>query len=402
MLFNLLFGALLCVITFLFFKELNWRNNEVYSNIFMEFLLITAGIFIMIKGDSLTYYLTIILTIVMFNFYVSIALAISSGRKLLPEAAISIAFLTMIYYFTRSLITSASIFGLIFPIILIMGFWRLRHNLMKYLEFIILIFVSSLIVFYIIENSLIQQLGVILFICSSILALVSFLILFFKRELLPKHPDDNPTREVNRKIVHLIFATSIGLPFFGIIIPIELLKNMLTGILYLFTNKNYIIGGLRIIVILVGGSLLLIVMFFEKLRLSKNFILYPENLLREVEKHNFAAYVYFLVSMFVIAVLYNEYIFVVSIIVALIADAMSAIVGLKFGRRKITNDRTVEGTLAGFLAAFILLELFTRDFLASIMIALMIAVLDVLHQYLKVDDNLLFPNVIALLLFLLW
>ncbi len=353
-------------------------------------------------SDNTIYYLTIILTIVMFNFYVSMALAISSGRKLFPEAIISIGFLTIMYYFTRSLILSASLFGLIFPIFLIIGFWRLRHNLIKYLELIILIAISSLIVLYISGNPLIQQVGVVLFICSSTLALASLLILFFKRELLPKHPDDNPTREVNRKIVHLIFATGIGLPFFGIIVPIELLKNMLTGILYLFTNKNYIIGGLRIIVILVGGSLLLIVMFFEKLRLSKDFTLYPANLLREVEKHNFATYVYFLVSMFVIAVLYNEYIFVVSIIVALIADAMSAIVGVKFGRRKITNDRTVEGTLAGFLAALILLELFTRDFLASIMIAFMIAILDVLHQYLKVDDNLLFPNVIALLLFLLW
>jgi len=85
-------------------------------------------------------------------------------------------------------------------------------------------------------------------------------------------------------------------------------------------------------------------------------ILFDE-LLRENERERAAGYFYLLLGLsLLISITHNTSIVVAGILIAAIADGLSAIVGIRFGRVKrviLGKTRSLEGTLTGFLATFL-------------------------------------------------
>jgi dolichol kinase len=105
---------------------------------------------------------------------------------------------------------------------------------------------------------------------------------------------------------------------------------------------------------------------------------------------------YFAIGIILALVLYPSAIAYASICIAAIGDSVAAIVGERFGHRRIVRRKTIVGFAAGLTAAFLLASLFVSPF-----IALLGAVGAMIMELLDVpDDNLTMPIVAGALMVL--
>jgi phytol kinase len=103
---------------------------------------------------------------------------------------------------------------------------------------------------------------------------------------------------------------------------------------------------------------------------------------------------YFAIGIILALVLYPTTIAYASICIVAIGDSAAAIVGERFGHRRIVKRKTVEGFAAGLIAAFFLASLLVSPF-----IALLGAVGAMIMELLDVpDDNLTMPIVAGALM----
>ena len=103
---------------------------------------------------------------------------------------------------------------------------------------------------------------------------------------------------------------------------------------------------------------------------------------------------YFAIGIILALVLYPSAIAYASICIGAVGDSAAAIVGERFGHRRIVRRKTVEGFAAGLTAAFLL-----ASFLVSPFIALLGAVGAMIMELLDVpDDNLTMPIVAGALM----
>ncbi|MFX1510027.1 MAG: hypothetical protein ACFFBR_06950 [Promethearchaeota archaeon] len=89
-----------------------------------------------------------------------------------------------------------------------------------------------------------------------------------------------------------------------------------------------------------------------------------------------------------------------AVLVAAIGDAMAAIIGIRFGRRRIKGNRTLEGAIAGFIfgfLAFLPLWFFIGiPWVYGLIAASVLLLVDFVAS--PIDDNLLNPIAIGLVL----
>jgi dolichol kinase len=103
---------------------------------------------------------------------------------------------------------------------------------------------------------------------------------------------------------------------------------------------------------------------------------------------------YFAIGIILALVLYPSAIAYASICILAVGDSAAAIVGEKFGHRRIVRQKTVEGFAAGLVASFLLASIFVSPF-----IALLGAVGAMIMELLAVpDDNLTMPIVAGALM----
>ena len=103
---------------------------------------------------------------------------------------------------------------------------------------------------------------------------------------------------------------------------------------------------------------------------------------------------YFAIGIILALVLYPSAIAYASICILAVGDSVAAIVGERFGHRRIVRRKTVEGFAAGLTAAFLL-----ASFLVAPFIALLGAVGAMIMELLDVpDDNLTMPIVAGALM----
>jgi len=103
---------------------------------------------------------------------------------------------------------------------------------------------------------------------------------------------------------------------------------------------------------------------------------------------------YFAIGIILALVLYASAIAYASICILAVGDSVAAIVGERFGHRRIVRRKTVEGFAAGLTAAFLL-----ASFLVAPFIALLGAVGAMIMELLDVpDDNLTMPIVAGALM----
>ena len=153
------------------------------------------------------------------------------------------------------------------------------------------------------------------------------------------------------------------------------------------SNENFLL----FIAIAVITSFIFTASVLEFFRTKLGVDVFPEILIRNNEKNDVAAELYIGVGLFFVSVLSNWSIFSAVASSVLLGDAAAAIVGKIFGRTKISNNRTLEGTLAEFLVALLSASYFI-GLLPSLLCAFFIAISDIYISS-KVDDNLLFPIV---------
>lgn len=89
-----------------------------------------------------------------------------------------------------------------------------------------------------------------------------------------------------------------------------------------------------------------------------------------------------------------------AVMVAAIGDGMAAIIGIRFGRRRIKGNRTLEGSIAGFIFGFIaflpLWFLFGVPWIYGLIAAVVLLLVDFTAP--PIDDNLINPIAIGLVL----
>ena len=114
-----------------------------------------------------------------------------------------------------------------------------------------------------------------------------------------------------------------------------------------------------------------------------------------------------LAAALLVNLLFPAWIAASALAVLLTGDAAAALIGRRFGRHKIVNGKSLEGTVAFIVVGFIALAavlLVTRrpyaDYPAGFIAVIAAAVTELFQKQLKLDDNLTIPLCAGLVLFI--
>jgi dolichol kinase len=116
---------------------------------------------------------------------------------------------------------------------------------------------------------------------------------------------------------------------------------------------------------------------------------------------------WFFIAATLSAAVFPKYITIVSVTMALFGDALSAIVGMQFGRRRTFRGKSFEGSSAFFLVALAVVMLFPkiandpREYLIGVVAAAVGTLVELLSTD-AVDDNFTVPLSIALTMWALY
>jgi dolichol kinase len=103
---------------------------------------------------------------------------------------------------------------------------------------------------------------------------------------------------------------------------------------------------------------------------------------------------YFAVSALACVILFLKPVVIPALVSLAVLDGIATIAGIRFGRIRIYNDKSLEGTIAGIIITFIVLLL-----VMPVPGALVVAVsAGIIEMFSPVDDNLVIPVSICILL----
>lgn len=177
-------------------------------------------------------------------------------------------------------------------------------------------------------------------------------------------------REFYRKIVHMLFGLGIAALIFAAPKELTLAVLMLgtfTGILF----TDAILRGYRVPVI--SGLV--------------------DSLERRGALPGRGALTFAVSSLFCV-IFFDKSAVVPAIIALAVLDGTATIIGFYFGRAKVVHGKTIEGSLAGITLCFIAL----LPFLPAITAALVSLVAGLVELFSPLDDNLLIPVSVCILL----
>lgn len=183
--------------------------------------------------------------------------------------------------------------------------------------------------------------------------------------------------EIARKLLHM---SSFVIVFF----------------IYFVSRKTacIVIGALFLFLFI--GNTILLSSRFQFLNAFK--IKHFSFLLRENEKNGYISSNWFLLGCFLSVLLFSKTIAMLAITVLIFGDAFAAFIGMRFGKHKFKNGKSLEGTL-GFIGisslfAAIFCFLFDPGFPFAVSAALTIPIVALVELYskqIKTDDNLTIP-----------
>jgi phytol kinase len=179
--------------------------------------------------------------------------------------------------------------------------------------------------------------------------------------------------EVPRKIVHLFFG--LGIAVFILIAPKDLVLFALIVSIYLgFIFSDAIIRGYRL-----------------------PLISHIVDVLERKDAVPGKGTLFFLLSAFVCLVFFPPGIVIPAIVALSVVDGVATPVGRRFGTHRIFNGKSAEGTLTAIVAAAVALMVFLDPVIAWLT-ALIAGLVELLSP---IDDNLVIPIVVCLVLTLL-
>jgi dolichol kinase len=106
---------------------------------------------------------------------------------------------------------------------------------------------------------------------------------------------------------------------------------------------------------------------------------------------------FFVFSALVTLMFFPQSVAAVAVAVLAVLDGFSTIIGIRFGKHKVWKKKTLEGFLGGFIITALLLLLITNPVYA-VLISLTAGLVELFSP---VDDNLIIPWVVAILITLL-
>jgi dolichol kinase len=171
--------------------------------------------------------------------------------------------------------------------------------------------------------------------------------------------------------------------FSGCIVPL----------IYLLTDSR----GLTLAMTLVC---LILTIIIDGLRI-KGYITWQflQSQIKEKERRSFSGTLFFMVSSLITVLVFDKHVAVASLLVLCIADPLSSVVGITWGKRPLFG-KTAEGTMAFFLSSLAILACF--PFMPSVAIGGALAgTVTELFSLRRCDDNLSIPIVTGLALTIL-
>ncbi len=103
---------------------------------------------------------------------------------------------------------------------------------------------------------------------------------------------------------------------------------------------------------------------------------------------------FFVISTLVCLILFDLSLVLPAVVTLAVLDGVATIAGMKYGRTRLWNGKTLEGTLTGFCAAVLALLLLVPP-ITTIVVALTGALVELCSPF---DDNLLIPVSICVIL----
>ena len=389
--FSVVYGLILiasgCVVLF----GISRTSADKISPLLLSVGLMVSGLSVVVFVPSPILYVAILTIPYVYATVISILLILSSQKQHLIETLLCVVIVSIpIVLFVRGelfLATYAiSVLNIIFAL-------KLRHNYrilsivmgtLTYFGLVFVILFESLILLHLLE---------IILVCE---ASIVFLVLYREKK---EFDCEFSTEEIKRKLTHLL-AFIILIPLIWADILAEMLDNLLLmidpNIAIVVTPQNVV----RYTVIILGVSVIPLFLAVEYVRITRHSLLIPPDLLRKHEESNIAAYVYTITGAFIVSLFCSQVILITAVITSLMADAMAALVGIYYGKHKITRNRTLEGTMAGFITAIIVTFIIIKSIFAALIVGIVVAIFDALNIK-EINDNFIYQILIASTLILL-
>jgi len=170
--------------------------------------------------------------------------------------------------------------------------------------------------------------------------------------------------------------------FSGIIIPV----------IYFLTDRQT--------VLIVTGSIFVVDIVLETLRIKGVMkVAFIENSMKKEESNRLSGSFFYVLSGLITIIFFEKNIAVSSLFVLSVADPLSSLLGIRFGRVRLFG-KSLEGAMTFFVVSFLILRMLSFS-LPVAAAAAVIASLTELFSSRPIDDNLSIPLVTAVALTLL-
>ena len=170
--------------------------------------------------------------------------------------------------------------------------------------------------------------------------------------------------------------------FSGIIIPV----------IYFLTDRQT--------ALIVTGSIFVVDIVLETLRIKGVMkVAFIENSMKKEESNRLSGSFFYVLSGLITIIFFEKNIAVSSLFVLSVADPLSSLLGIRFGRVRLFG-KSLEGTMTFFVVSFLILRMLSFS-LPVAAAAAVIASLTELFSSRPIDDNLSIPLVTAVALTLL-
>ncbi len=382
--FSIVYGLIL-IASGVFVLFVSRVSIDRVSHLILSAGLILSGFSVAILMPGPILYVAILASPYVYATIICILVFLSSDGKSCVETLLSVLGVSILLLFFVHGGLSLAIYSLsVLSIILLL---RLRYKYRLLSVIMAILFVFGIIFLSIYESLvLLYALEILLIFEAS-----TVLLVLYKDRIIGEY--ELSTEETKRKLTHLLaFTVLIPLMWAGTLAETldEALAMMGSGVDVVVTQDNIV----KYVVIILGVNTIPLFLIVEYLRITKKSLLIPPSLLRKNEKSGIAAYIYTLTGVLIVSLFCSQKILIASVITSLTTDAMAALVGVNYGKHKITKNRTLEGTIAGFITAVIAIFMIFWDIIVAVIVAIAIAIFDILNTK-EINDNLIYQVLVA-------
>ena len=177
------------------------------------------------------------------------------------------------------------------------------------------------------------------------------------------------------------------------------------GVLFIFT-LYWFVPPARAPWVAIAVSIFMIGFDWARLRtprLNRLFTWIFSRVMREDERHKFAASTAMLAGVTIIICFFPRNVVLLTLLFLALADPMASYFGIRYGKDKLIGNKSLQGTIAAFATCFLLalgffsyMELMVeRQFIACLLAGLIGAVSELVPVW-KLDDNFVFPVLSAI------